>query len=431
MKTAAAKKRPVKARPKGAAAKIAGLRCVSCGKVYAEGEVPYTCPVCGIEGILDVLYRYDRIRDLKAKLRASKERSIWRYLELLPVTGASGLPSLQTGWTPVYDFPRLAKRWGLGGFRVKDDGRLPTGSFKDRASAVGTVKARELGFHEIACSSTGNAASSLAGFAANQQLEAIIFVPAAAPEPKVAQLRAFGAKVLLVDGSYDQAYWLCQDAVAEFGWYNRNCAVNPYLIEGKKTCGLELAEQCAGDPPDVVAVAVGDGCTVAGIWKGMKEMQRFGIWKRLPRLLGVQAWGAAPLADAFMHGHDDRVVKVQAVTCADSIAVGEPRNWKKALQAVRESGGAFVKVPDDAILVAAKELAAATGVFAEPTGAAALAGILDAREKGLIGAKEKVLHVVTGHGLKDVRGAAAKAPEARRIGVSLDEVRMAVGDSRS
>ena len=397
---------------------VTGLVCVACGKHYAEGEVPYTCPACGIEGILDIQYDYDRVR-----WQPSEERSIWRYLPLLPVRGDKGLPTLQVGWTPVLEAPRLASLVGVRSLVLKDDGRLPTGSFKDRASAVGTVKARELGFSIVACSSTGNAASSLAGFAANQGLRAIIFVPEHAPEQKIAQLRAFGARVLLVAGSYDQAYYLCQDAVAEFGWYNRNCAVNPYLVEGKKTCGLEIGEQLAADPPDVVSVAVGDGCTIAGIWKGLNEMHRLGVLPRLPRLLGVQAAGASPLARAFES--KGPVEKVKADTCADSIAVGEPRNWKKALGAVRASNGAMVAVPDDEILEAARDLAAHSGVFAEPTAAAALAGLRRGLERGLVDRKERVLHVVTGNGLKDVRGAARKAPEPVRIGVSLEDVRRA------
>jgi threonine synthase len=401
---------------------VTGLKCVRCGARYAEGEVLYTCPPCGIEGILDVEYDYDRIRfDPPAE-----ERSIWRYLPLLPLRGDAGLPTLQVGWTPVASFPRLAARVGVRELVLKDDGRLPTGSFKDRASAVGTVKARERGAKTIACSSTGNAASSLAGFAANLGLEAIIFVPAHAPEAKVAQLRAFGARVLLVEGSYDQAYYLCQDAVAKFGWYNRNCAVNPYLVEGKKTCGLEIGEQLGGEPPDVVAVAVGDGCTIAGIWKGMQEMHRFGRLARLPRLLGVQAAGAAPLVEAFERGRKDEIVPVQAKTIADSIAVGQPRNWRKALTAVRESAGALVAVPDEAITLAAAEIAAATGIFAEPTGAAALAGVGVALERGLVRKGERVLQVVTGNGLKDVRGAASRAPEAVRIGVRLEDVERAI-----
>ena len=361
--------------------------------------------------------------------------SIWRYMDLLPVSGDAGLPRLQVGGTPVLDAPRLAKRIGVNSFWIKDDGRLPTCSFKDRASAIGVTKARELGFKTIACSSTGNAASSLAGFCADAGLEAIIFVPAHAPPAKVAQLRAFirceGAP--LVEGSYDQAYYLCEDACKAFGWYDRNCAVNPYLVEGKKTCGLEIGERFAKDPPDVVAVALGDGCTTAGIWKGLREMHLLGVLPKLPRLLAVQADGAAPLARAWTEKNFGDVpagksyTKVKAETVADSIAVGEPRNWRKALRAVKASEGAIVAVSDESILEAAKDVAAATGVFAEPTGAAAFAGLLEARAKGVVSPKEKVLLVVTGNGLKDVAGASKKAPPALHIGVSLDDCRRALG----
>jgi threonine synthase len=410
--------------------KITRLTCVQCGAHYREGEHPYTCPACGIEGILDVEYDYDVAR------RSMKERglgatphdrlgSIWRYIDLLPISGAAGLPGLQVGGTPIVHAPRVAALAGVRSVVLKDDGRLPTCSFKDRASAVGTTKARELGFTTIACSSTGNAASSLAGFSADAGLNAIIFVPAHAPPAKVAQLRAFGATVLLVEGSYDQAYYLCEDACKLHGWYDRNCAVNPYLVEGKKTCGLEIGEQLATDPPDWVVVALGDGCTTAGIWKGMREMNALGVLPRLPRLLSVQAEGAAPLAKAWAeknYGDAPTYTKVKAQTAADSIAVGEPRNWRKALRAIKASEGAIVSVSDEAILEAAKDLAAASGVFAEPTASATLAGLLRAREEGIVRAEDRVLLVITGNGLKDVAGASAKAPPAHKIGVSLDDV---------
>jgi threonine synthase len=418
--------------------KIVRLTCVQCGTHYREGEHLYTCPRCGIEGILDVEYDYDFARrGMQArglgKTPWDRLGSIWRYLDLLPITGAKGLPRLQVGGTPVLEAPRLARRVGVSSFWIKDDGRLPTCSFKDRASAVGTTKARELGFETIACSSTGNAASSLAGFCADAGLASIIFVPASAPPAKVAQLRAFGAHVLLVDGGYDQAYTLCEDACRTFGWYDRNCAVNPYLVEGKKTCGLEIGEQFSESPPDVVAVALGDGCTTAGIWKGLKEMQVLGVLSRLPRLLAVQAEGAAPLAHAWVNKNYGDVPagqgyeKVKALTVADSIAVGEPRNWRKALRAVKASDGAIVTVSDDAILEAAKDVAAATGVFAEPTGAAGFAGLIEAKAKGIVTSSDRVLFIVTGNGLKDVTGASKKAPEAHRIGVSLDDVRRVLG----
>jgi threonine synthase len=408
--------------------KIRALRCVECGRTYAYGEVEYTCPSCGIKGILDVEFDYDAIETGgfgREALAARSEQSIWRYFELLPIEKRESVPTLALGMTPVYRFPKMAKSLGLAGLLIKDDGRLPTASFKDRASAVGVARARETGYDEVACASTGNAASSLAGMSANVGLRAHIFVPATAPDAKVAQLLIFGADVLLVEGSYDDAYYLCMDAAREFGWFNRNCAINPYLVEGKKTCGLEIGEQLGTDPPDWVAVSVGDGCTIAGIWKGMKEMHRFGLLSRLPRLLGVQAEGASPISAAFAAGVE-AFEPLPAQTLADSIAVGQPRNAVKALRAVRESGGTMVSVEDGAILEAMRVLASGTGVFGEPAGVAAFAGVKQAAERGIIGRHESVLQVVTGNGLKDVKAAFRATGQPHRIGVSLDDVREAL-----
>jgi threonine synthase len=415
--------------------KIAGLRCVECERSFREDEARYTCPACGVRpdgswGILDVEYDYDRQARLFHKdYLARAERNIWRYLPILPLADGSRLPSLQIGWTPVMEFPELARRWGIGNLFIKDDGRLPTGSFKDRASAVGAAKALELGFETICCASTGNAASSLAGFAANLGLRAYIFVPAHAPEGKIAQLRIFKSNVLLVEGTYDEAYYLCQQAAETFSWYNRNCAINPYLIEGKKTSGLEAAEQLAGRIPDWVSVAVGDGCTIAGIWKGFAEMKRFGVIDKLPRLLGVQARGAQPIFEAFVAG-DEQARPRRAETLADSIAVGQPRNQTKALRAIRASGGAMVAVDDEEILNAMFELAQRTGIFGEPAGVTGVAGLLRAISDGTVKPHETVLHIVSGNGLKDVRSAQRACPEARRIKVSLDDVRAIVAADR-
>ena len=407
--------------------KVTGLRCVLCSAVYAHCEVEYTCPRCGIEGILDVEYDHDRVARTfgRAALADNRDSSLWRYRALLPVpddAAALPPPRLQVGFTPVVDAPALAKELGLGALLVKDDGRNPTASFKDRASAVVGLRARCLGRTEITCSSTGNAASSLAGFAAEAGMKAFIFVPATAPEAKVAQLLVYGAKVFLVEGPYEDAFRVCQAAVEAFGWYNRNCAINPYLVEGKKTCGLEIAEQMQANPPDVVTVALGDGCTTAGIWKGLVEMKIHGVIDRLPRILAVQAEGAAPLATTFARG-DERIEPVDATTLADSINVGSPRNGIKALRAVRASGGAIVTARDDAILAWIPRLARATGVFAEPTGVAALAGLEAALEQGLVRRGERVLHVATGNGLKDTRGAMRSVGPPTRIPPDLDAVR--------
>ncbi len=408
--------------------KIRQLRCVQCEAVYEYGEVEYTCPSCGVTGILDVEFDYDAIAaaGFGAETLANRsEASLWRYIELLPVERRESAPTLQLGLTPVYRFTELAAKVGVSDLLVKDDGRMPTASFKDRASAVAIARARETGYQEVACASTGNAASSLAGMAANAGLRAHIFVPATTPEAKVAQLLIFGADVLLVEGSYDEAYDLCMDAAREFGWYNRNCAINPYLVEGKKTAGLEIGEQLGDDPPGWIAISVGDGCTIAGVWKGLKEMHRFGVLSRLPRLLGVQATGASPISRAFASGSEEFEPEV-ASTLADSIAVGQPRNAVKALRAVRESGGAMVSVEDDAILDAMKLLASETGVFGEPAGVAAFAGVRAAAESGLIEPSASVLHIVTGNGLKDARAAFRAVGEPRRIAPSLDAVREAV-----
>ena len=408
--------------------KIKRLRCVVCDAVYAYGEVDYTCPDCGITGILDVEFDYDAIERGgfgARELSERRETSIWRYFELLPIEHRTSVPTLQLDVTPIYEFEELARTMGVAAFLIKDDGRLPTGSFKDRASAIAVSRAREAGYTEVACASTGNAASSLAGMAANAGLRAHIFVPARAPEAKVAQLLIYGADVLLVEGSYEDAYDLCMEAAREFGWFNRNCAINPYLVEGKKTCGLEVGEQLGSDPPDWVAVSVGDGCTIAGIWKGLKEMHRFGVLSRLPRLLGVQAAGASPIARAYAAGRET-VEPEPADTLADSIAVAEPRNAVKALRSVRESGGAMVTVEDESILKAMRTLASGTGVFGEPAGVAAFAGILDAVESGVLGRSDRVLQVVTGNGLKDARAAFQAVGEPRRIPPSLDAVRDAI-----
>jgi threonine synthase len=313
------------------------------------------------------------------------------------------------GWTPIVGAPRLASWAGVRTLLVKDEGRNPTASFKDRASAVGVARAMVRKARVVACASTGNAASSLAGAAASVGISAIIFVPEFAPEPKVAQLLIFGARVIRVKASYDETWELCQRACARHGWYNRNAAVNPSLVEGKKSCGLEIAEQLGDGLPDWVAVSVGDGCTIAGTWKGLKEMHALGFIERLPRMLGVQAEGARPLVDAFRENRD--LVPGPATTVADSICVGHPRNWRKALRAVRESGGAFVAVPDAAILDAMRESGRRAGIFGEPAGVAGLAGLKHAVEEGIVGGRETALAVVTGSGLKDTRTAARAAGE--------------------
>jgi len=400
---------------------VTGLTCVMCGTgVPPRGAM--TCPRCGITGILDVRYDYRAVaRRLTRRALASRDDfSHWRYRELLPIGAGARLPGLAVGWSPLRPAPALARHLGVRTLLLKDDGRNPSASLKDRASAVGAVKAVEARRRTIACASTGNAASSLAGMAASLGLEAIIFVPERAPEPKLAQLLIFGATVLRVRGGYDQAWDLCQRACERWGWYNRNCAVNPYLVEGKKTVSLEICEQLEWKVPDWVAVSVGDGCTIAGTWKGFAEMRRLGLTQRTPKLLGVQAEGAAPVTAAFRSGAAP--VPVEPATMADSIAVGVPRNWKKAVDAVRGSGGTMINVSDEEIAEAMRATGRLAGVFAEPAAAASVAGLARAVREGVIPFRATALAVVTGNGLKDSRSALAAAPRPIDVPPDLEAV---------
>ena len=281
--------------------------------------------------------------------------------------------------------------------------------------------ALQVGAESIACASTGNAASSLAGHAALAGLPAYIFVPATAPEPKVAQLQVFGATVFAVKASYDAAYDLCTRACHKFGWYNRNCAINPVLVEGKKTAGLEVAEQSSsfGGMPDWVAVSVGDGCTIAGIWKGLQQMKELGVIDRLPRLLAAQAEHVNPFEYAVKHGELPR--DQEGKTIADSIDVHVPRNWRKAVTAIHEAEGVVVTASDEAILDAMR-LAGKHGIFAEPAAAAALAGVVFAIDSKIIGANDRVLVMVTGSGLKDTKNAIRAGGQPIAIEPSVDAV---------
>jgi threonine synthase len=392
---------------------VVGLRCLVCGTAYEHGNL-LTCPKCGIQGILDVKYDYDRAgQALTPSALSSRPLDHWRYRELLPISPGSHVPHLQVGWTPVYDVPRLAAVVGIKKLFLKDDGRNPTSSFKDRASSVGVVKAQEFGFNTIACASTGNAASSLAGMAAACGLRSVIFLPQRAPEPKVIQLLIFGATVVRVKGTYENAFDLCREACRKFGWYDRNGGTNPFLVEGKKTAGLEIAEQFGPAIPDWVVVSVGDGCTIAGVGKGLEEMKRLGFIDRVPRLLGVQAEGARPMLNAFRSGKD--LTPTAAETIADSIAVGTPRNWRRAIQQIKASHGDMIAVTDDQILDAMRLTAMLGGVFGEPAGVAGVAGLKKAIDDGIVPRNESAVVVITGNGLKDIQSAKRAAGEALEI----------------
>ena len=393
---------------------VTGARCTICGRVTPAEPETTTCPHCG--GILDIEYDYDYIRSriAKAPLAERSERTMWRYMEFLPVEGIGNRPRLRVGNSPLYHADALGRKLGIRDLWIKDDGQNPTASLKDRASAMAVVKAEEAGRRTIACSSTGNAASSLAGNAAAAGLSTFIFVPSRAPKGKVAQLMMFGATVILVEGSYEDTFRISAEAIDRWGWYNRNAAINPYLMEGKKTVSLEIAEQLSFRVPDYVAVSVGDGCTIGGVWKGFKDLYGAGLIDKLPRIISVQASGCCPINTAAAAGTMEWVPQEEN-TLADSIAVGVPRNPVKALRAIKESNGIVVNVSDEEILEAMRLLGAYAGVFAEPAGATGTAGVKKAVETGLIEKDASVVSIVTGNGLKDVSNAIRAAGEPMSI----------------
>ena len=384
-------------------------KCVKCGKEYPATPDVTTCE-CG--GILDIVYDYDYIKSrlTKEKLAARKDLTMWRYRELLPIEEETENTPLRVGNTPLYEEPRLAEMLGLGHLYVKDDGLNPTSSLKDRASAMAVAKAKEAGKDIIACSSTGNAASSLAGNAAAAGMKTYIFVPSRAPKGKVAQLLTFGATVVSVQGNYEETFELSSKAIDRWGWYNRNAAVNPYLSEGKKTVSLEICEQLQWKAPDYIAVAVGDGCTIGGVWKGLKDLYAIGFIDKLPRLISCQAEGCCPLNRAIQEKAPWHPMEEN--TLADSIAVGVPRNPDKALQAIEESHGLVVNVSDAEIMAAQKLLGSVCGLFGEPAGVTGTAGVRKLCEMGVLGKDDTVVTMISGNGLKDVENAikAAGAP---------------------
>ncbi len=414
-----------------------GYKCSLCGAEYLQGQVTYTCPKDG--GNLDVVLDYEAIKKKfqPEDITSRAESSLWRYLPLLPVDEPAGdsTPLHAAGWTPVYALPRLAQNLNLKHVWLKDESRNPTASFKDRASAVVVTRARELKAQVVVTASTGNAGAALAGMSAAVGQKAIIFAPKSAPQAKVAQLLIFGAKVILVDGSYDDAFDLSIQCANEFGWYCRNTGYNPFTLEGKKTAAFEIWEwwQAAHrdwhntnsaldeHSPLTIFVSVGDGNIISGIHKGFKDLLALGWVSNLPRIIGVQAEGSAAIANAF-HANTEIITPVSAATLADSISVDLPRDGVRAIRAAKETGGAYITVSDDEIIKAIAELGK-MGIFSEPAGATAYAGLVKAAAANIVRSDDPVLVLNTGSGLKDVRAAMRAVPEAPIIQPALNEVK--------
>jgi len=377
------------------------LRCMDCGGELDPNRIVYTCPSCG--GLLKVLFDLKSVPHNVRSVWRRRPISVWRYRELLPVQDVSRVVTLGEGGTGLHRCERLGSRLGVERLHVKNEGENPTGSFKDRGMTVGVSRAVELGAKVLACASTGNTSASLAAYAAKGGLRCIVLVPSGAvAQGKLAQAVVHGAEVVQIRGSFDRALDIVRGLCAAHPIYLLN-SVNPFRLEGQKTIAFEILDQLGGEVPGSVVVPVGNAGNIAAVWKGFEELVQLGLVDDAPRMIGVQAEGAAPIVDVLRRASGTLVPVREPETLASAVRIGSPVNWKKAVEAIQRSKGVAEKVSDREILDAQRLLASTEGLFVEPAGAVPLAGLRKLVDSGLIERDEVVVCVATGHGLKDVQ----------------------------
>lgn len=380
------------------------FECIDCKTMYEADEVTYLCPVCDKgnsldmppKGVLKTVYDYKSLIDNKIGFEELKRNS---FLDLLPIENIDSLPNLRVGNTPLYKTRKSDNEDNSYSVYLKDDSQNPTYSFKDRASALVSAFAKEKGIDTIVAASTGNAGSSLAGICATQGQKAIILVPESAPKAKLTQIVMYGANIIPVKGTYDDAFDLSIKATKEFGWYNRNTAFNPFTIEGKKTVSFELYEQLGYQVPDRIFVPVGDGVIISGVFKGFEDLLKLNIIDKMPCVVAVQSKGS----DNLISNIGNKSFKVKSSdTIADSISVDIPRNYYMAIDFIDKYKGEVLAVSDEDIINASAVLSKNNGLFAEPAAATAYAGILDYMASGKLAKNSKNVVLLTGSGLKDL-----------------------------
>lgn len=375
--------------------------CIACGEKYDADEILYSCNRCG--DLLEVKYDYDII---KAKLEKSDWQtlplSVWRYKDFMPIRDPLKIVSLNEGGTGLHSCQRLINLLGVRRLYVKNEGENPTGSFKDRGMTVGITKAVELNMKTVICASTGNTSASLAAYAARAGLQCIVLIPSGKiAYGKLAQAMVYGAKVVQIRGNFDQALKMVLELSEKHREVYLLNSINPYRLEGQKSLAYEICDQLNREAPDRVVLPVGNAGNISAIWKGLTEFHKLGLIDKLPKMTGIQAEGAAPIAKAIKNGSNEIMPINQPETIATAIRIGAPVSWKKALRAIRESKGTAETVTDDEILEAQKMLARSEGLFVEPASASSIAGLKKLFESGKIDKDEVVVCVTTGHGLKD------------------------------
>ena len=401
--------------------------CINCGTKYDLNDILYFCRKCG--DILEVKYDFEEIQ---RKLEKSSWRdiplSVWRYKDLMPIEDFSRIVSLNEGGTGLHSCHKLGKQLGLLQLWVKNEGENPTGSFKDRGMTVGVSKANELGAKNVICASTGNTSASLAAYAAKAGMRCTVLIPSGKiAYGKLAQAMIYGAKVLKIRGNFDQSL----DMVLKISEKHPNIyllnSINPFRVEGQKSLGFEICDQLENEAPDRVVVPVGNAGNISAIWKGFTEFRSLGFINKLPKMTGIQAAGSAPIAQMIKTGSKEMVPVKVPETLATAIRIGAPVSWKKAVNAIRNSGGTAETVTDEEILAAQKLLARVEGIFVEPASASSIAGLIKLVNNGVIGKDERVVCVTTGHGLKDPDTAISQSEKPVEVDAEMTAIEQALG----
>jgi threonine synthase len=401
------------------------IKCIGCGAEYPVNEIIYNCEMCG-----DLLEVQVDEKALKKKIETEEWRlrpiSVWKYKEFLPVFDETKIVTLREGGTPLYRCDRLGKELGIKNLYVKNEGANPTGSFKDRGMTVGVSKALELGVKAVVCASTGNTSASLAAYAAKAGLPCIVLIPAGKIAlGKLAQAMIYGAVAVGVRGNFDVALQMAVNASKRVGLYLLN-SINPFRIEGQKTAAFEVCDQLEWQVPDRVVLPVGNAGNITAYWKGFKELKALGLIEKMPKMVGVQAAGASPIAKAFAANNATIEPVKDPETVATAIRIGNPVNWKRALNALKESNGTALTVTDDEIIKLQKLLARKEGIFIEPASAAGIAGLKKLIENGEVDVDETIVCVATGHGLKDPEAAVRACEGIIEIEPSLEALEKVV-----
>ena len=405
--------------------------CINCGTHYPTDEIIYFCKKCG--DILEIKLDYDITKDVLKKSNWKKTPlSVWRYRDLMPVTDTGRIVTLGEGGTGLHQCKRLGKALGLRQLFVKNEGENPTGSFKDRGMTVGVTKALELGVKSVICASTGNTSASLAAYAAKAGLQCAVLIPSGKiAYGKLAQAIIHGAKVIQVRGNFDEALDIVFKLSEKHKFIYLLNSINPFRIEGQKSLGYEICEQLDNKPPDRVVVPVGNAGNISAIWKGFTEFQNVGFIRTLPKMTGIQAEGSAPIAQAIKSGSKDIKPVINPETIATAIRIGAPVSWKKAVNAIRDSGGTAETVTDDEILEAQKMLSRLEGLFVEPASASSIAGLKKLVENGVIDKDERVVCVTTGHGLKDPDTAIRMSEKPVEVDAEVEAIESVLGLKRA